>query len=125
VDARVHLALPEAPFALDRPAPPSKASVLLRRAKGSSPVAEAHVRALVAGAVVGLAADQVAVVQELAPPPAAAAPKLLRLGPIEVTRRSVAALRGVLGTALALDLVLAVALIAVVYRRRASPARAD
>ena len=97
--------------------------MLLRREAGSSPVAEPQVRALVAGAVEGLAADQVAVIQSSAPAPRASNPKLVRLGPIEVTRRSATALRALLGAALALDLVLAVALIAVVYRRRASTAR--
>ncbi len=122
IDARVHLALPDAPLALDQPQPPGKAAVLLRREHGASPAAESHVRALVAGAVEGLAPNQVAVVQTSARAPSPAAPALVQLGPIEVTRRSSAALRAVLGSALALDLVLAVALIAVVYRRRTRPA---
>jgi type III secretion protein J len=122
-DARVHLAVSSVPVALDQPQPPAKASVLLRRAYGASPVAEGHVQALVAGAVEGLAPDHVAVVQASVRAPSPAAPALVRLGPIEVTRRSSAALRAVLGSALALDLVLALALIAVVYRRRSRTAR--
>jgi len=118
VDARVHLALAEAPLALDQPPAPHKASVLLRRRAQAAQLSEAQVRALVAGGVEGLAPDQVSVIQSSLPAGPRATPRLVRVGPIEVTSRSVGALRAVLGTALSLDLVLAGALIALVHRRR-------
>jgi type III secretion protein J len=120
VDARVHLALADAPVALDEAPAPPKASVLVRRDARAAPVPEAQVQALVAGAVEGLAPEQVTVIQSSVPAAHRAMAELVRVGPIEVTSRSVAALRVVLGTALALDVVLAAALIALVYRRRRS-----
>jgi type III secretion protein J len=114
-DARVHLALSHASNALDAEPPLRKASVLLRREAGRGPpVDEEAVRALVAGAVEGLTPDAVSIVQ-LAPerrePPAETA--LVQVGPIAVAHGSVGALKAILGGALALDIALAVGLVAV------------
>jgi type III secretion protein J len=122
VDARVHLALADAPVALDEAPAQPKASVLVRREAEAAPVPEAQVQALVAGGVEGLVPERVTVIQSSVPARARVTAGLVRVGPIEVTSRSVAALRAVLGTALALDVVLAAALIALVYRRRSANA---
>jgi len=59
VSARVHLALPEA--RLDGVISPARAAVLLR-SNGTAAITEAQVRALVAGATVGMSPDAVQVV---------------------------------------------------------------
>jgi type III secretion protein J len=110
-DARVHLALAESQRALDATAPPPKASVLIRRKPGAVAIDEAAVRALVAGAMDGLAADRVTVVQVPSETGARSTPSLVQIGPISVTRRSASALQALLGGALALDLALAVTLV--------------
>jgi type III secretion protein J len=123
-DARVHVAPAETPLALDAAPRPAKASVLLRRKAGAPPIDEAEVRALVAGAVDGLAPEHVVVTQtrlQAGGPPLAG---LVHVGPISVTRSSARALKLVLGGALAFDLLLAVAVIALWRdRRRARPPR--
>jgi type III secretion protein J len=117
-DARVHVAPAETPLALDASPRPAKASVLVRRKAGAPPIDEAAVRALVAGAVDGLAPEHVVVTQT---PLQAGAPHvagLVHVGPISVTRSSALALKLVLGGALAFDLLLAVAVIALWRDRR-------
>lgn len=122
IDARVHLTPVEAPLALDAPARSAKASVLVRRKLGTHPIEETAVRALVAGAVDGLAADQVVVIQTETRVDIARAPALVRIGPISVTRGSALALKLALGSALALDVVLAAAVV-VLWRNRRRSAR--
>lgn len=124
IDARVHLAPPEALPALDATARPAKASVLLRRRVGSRVIDEAAARALVAGAVDGLAPEQVVVIQTESAAGTERAPALVRIGPISVTRSSAPALKLALGSALALDLLLAVAVIGL-WRNRSRPEHAD
>jgi type III secretion protein J len=118
-DARVHLALDTSARALDAPEPAAKASVLIRRRSGTAAVDEAAVRALVAGAVDGLSADRVSVLQVPSESGATPKPSWVRIGPISVTRASTFALKALLGGALALDLLLAVTLVVVwrVHRR--------
>jgi type III secretion protein J len=118
VDARVHLAVPNAHApALDAPRAAASASVLVTRRAGLPPIDEQTVRALVCGAVDGLAPERVAVVQSeaLAAPDA---PRLVTLGPLRITAGSVGALKLVLGAALLGNAVLAIALAATVARRR-------
>jgi type III secretion protein J len=117
LEARVHLALPDAPRALDAEPVAPKAAVLIERRHGAQPIDESAVRALVAGAVEGLSAAQVTVVQSVADPEPRYAPSMVRVGPINVTAGSAGALKALLGGALGLDVVLAVALIAIVRQR--------
>jgi type III secretion system YscJ/HrcJ family lipoprotein len=114
--ARVHVATPEATGALDDAPPRARASVLISHPAGSS-VDEAAVRRLVAGAVDGLAPEDVAVVLSRAPSPTRREPRLAQVGPFAVSRGSAPALKAALAVAFALNLMLAAAL--VWSRRRA------
>lgn len=119
IDARVHLALPGPPNALDALPPLPKAAVLIRRLRAAPPVDDAIVRALVAGAVDGLSAERVTVVQVEASAPAIAVPTFVHVGPFVVERNSAATFRALLAAVLGLDLALALTLIWIVQRKRA------
>lgn len=125
LDARVHVAIPDTrDFALDEEPPRPRASVLVKYRPGEPPYEEDAVRALVAGAVEGMRAEDVAIVGVAgAPDPEpSAASALVHVGPIAVTRGSAPALKAVLGGALGLHAVLALALVLLVLRhRRAEP----
>ena len=113
LSVRVHLAVPvqDALSPDQQPTQPS-ASVLLRHRGAEPPIATADVQRLVAGAVPGLSAAQVAVVA--LPVPEAGRPnerELSRFGPVTVTRGSVFPLRSIVGSALLLNLCLLAALI--------------
>ena len=123
LDARVHLASSGPATALDRPAAPSTAGVLLLRAARSEAVDEARVRALVAASVPGLTPAAVTVMQSEAAPAAPSPPRMTAIGPFSVAAGSAPQLRAVLVAALLLNLVLAGLLIAaVVGKRRAANA---
>lgn len=123
IDARVHLASPEGrTFALDEDRPKPQASVLLKRARGGPEIDETAVRKLVAGAVEGLRPEDVAIVSTVAKAPRANAPSLVRFGPIAVTRSSAPAFRAVLGVAFGLNVVLALAVVLLVLKRRSTRA---
>lgn len=113
--ARVHLALPEASL-LDAAPQPARASVLVAHRPGAT-IDEASIRALVAGAVRDLAADDVAVVRTLAPGSPKREPVLVSFGPLSVARSSVTPLRLLLGASFATNLVLA-SLLLYRYQRR-------
>lgn len=121
LDARVHVALPDASeLPLDAPPPRPRASVLVRHRAAPDREApdEAAIRRLVAGAIQGMALEDVAVVAVAAreAPPARAA--LASLGPIAVARGSIGMLRALLGTLLGTNVVLALLLVFVLVRRR-------
>jgi type III secretion protein J len=120
LEARVHLAFPDAERQLDAPPFEPKAAVLLQRAHGAAPIDEAGVRALIAGAVDRLHAEHVRVVQTVAGPAPTLAPALVHVGPIAVSRGSAPLLRALLAAALGLDLVMAIALVIVLRRARRS-----
>ena len=86
VDARIHVVRPSRhPLAADATRPSPRASVLLRTS-GKSPLTKAQVRALVRGAVAGLADKDVSVVMVSTGPPektVAAAPQA-KVGPFVV-----------------------------------------
>lgn len=107
VSARVHLASPErSPLEESEPGKPS-ASVLVRHRGAAPPLAPAEVQRLVAGAVAGLAAEDVSVVATPAPSSARPPERELRhVGPITVTRASLSPLRFVAAGAVALNLAL-------------------
>lgn len=118
--ARVHLALPD-PSArlLDEAPSAARASVLIER-RAEARVDEPGVRALVAGAVPQLSAEDVAVVLTDAPPARAREPHLVTLGPITVTRGSAGALKALLAASFTLNLILAAALVLSRARRGAA-----
>ncbi len=124
LDARVHIALPdEREFLLDEQRPKPRASVLLKYEGEKPPYDPAAVQQLVAGAVQGLDPAQVAVVG--VPAPASAkpdAPPLVHIGPIAVTRGSATTLKAVLGGALAIFVLMALAMLWLLARRRQQPA---
>lgn len=121
IDARVHIALPEArDFALDSTPATSRASVLVRHASDKPAPPEGYVRALVAGAVPGMSPEAVAVVAVRAARSGTSDAQLVRIGPIAVTRGSALTLKLVLGAAFALHLVLA-ALLLMVLRQKSRP----
>lgn len=118
-DARVHLAVADASgVALDAPLAVPRASVLVTLRPGAPPVDEPSIRALVGGAVDGLSADHISIVQAPAPPELVPGTRIVQLGPLRVPSESLPALKVALGTALALNGLLAAALIVVLRRRR-------
>ena len=121
LDARVHLALPDVrDLPLDAPAPHPRASVLLKYRRGAvRPYDDAAVRAIVAGAVQGMDASDVAVVGVPAQAgPASAQTALVRVGPIAVTRGSAGALKALLGGSIALNVLVALGAAVLVLRRK-------
>lgn len=124
LEARVHLALPERRLlAVGDAKPRPRASVLLRHRGPDAPYDPADVRALVAGAVEDLDADDVAVVGvATAPPPEPTEGGLVNIGPVTVTRSTAGALKAVLAGSLALNVVFALLMgWALSRRRRQSP----
>jgi type III secretion protein J len=108
VSARVHLAVPARdPLTLGEQAPPATASVLIRHQGPTPPLAAFDVQRLVAGAVPGLAAENVSIVMTVAPAPGRSPSReLSRLGPLTVTRSSMTPLRGMIAVAVLLNVVL-------------------
>jgi len=119
VDARVHLALPErGSLLLDEAPPEPRASVLLKHRSGTPPPPDAAVRALVAGAVLDIPPERVAVVRlEVADAPATAT-SLVSVGPVTVTRESATHLRLLLSAGLVVLMGLALVLVWVLRRER-------
>lgn len=123
VAARVHVAPPQpGTRALDDAPGSARASVLLTVRAGALVDADSA-RALVAGAVPGLAREDVAVVLDERAPPDTQPPRLARVGPFAVSRGTAGALKGVLGGSFALNLILAGAL--VISRRRTIQSRSS
>lgn len=120
--ARVHVALPETRDApLDGPPARPRASVMIKYQGARAPYDDGQIRALVAGAVDGMEAGDVAIVGVAAPRvPIAAGSTLVRVGPIAVTRGSSMALRAIGGVLLGVIASLAVSLVVAVRRRRPS-----
>ena len=120
LDARVHVALPDTRrLALDDERPRPRASVLVRHRGPQPGYSDDAVRALVAGAVQDMQVEDVAVVGvPVEIREASRGERLVSVGPITVTRGSATALKGVLGGALALHVVLAGLLVLVLARRR-------
>jgi len=119
--ARVHLALvDDAGRPLDDAPAAARASVLVTVRAGTRADEDA-IRTLVAGAVPSLANDDVAVVTSPARTGAAREPRMAWVGPIAVSRGSATTLKLVVGGSLALNLFLALALLAV--RRRSKSGR--
>jgi len=111
LDARVHIALPQAQvLGLDAPRPRARASVLVRHRGPSAPCDEAEIRRLVAGAIEDMAAEDVAVVGVPVAPTPDAERQLAQVGPFSVSRASATALKITFGALLGTNLVLALGL---------------
>lgn len=108
VSVRVHLAVPPRDsLLLEESGPQATASVLVRHRGATPPLAVSDVQRLVAGAVPGLAAEQVSVVMTPAPAPARIADRgLSQFGPIAVTKGSMTPLRAMVGAAVAANALL-------------------
>jgi type III secretory pathway lipoprotein EscJ len=119
VDAHVHLTLPFGLGSLLEAQTPAAASVLLVRAEGSAANAAAASE-LVAGAVPGLSPKGVRVVETVAQPTAAPAPRFARIGPVVVTRDSANTLKAWMMASLLLHMLLAVAVLRPLLRRRST-----
>jgi type III secretion protein J len=115
VSARVHLAVP-APDNLSAAEPPiPSASVLLQYRGERAPIPAGDVQRLIAGAVPGLSAERVAVVEA----PVSTAPRaaeIVRLGPFATTKGSARKLKLLLGGAALLNVVL-IAFVGVLWNR--------
>lgn len=130
LDARVHLALPDASeLPLDAPPPRPRASVLVRhRAAGEHgrpPYDELAIQRLVAGAIQGMELTDVAVVGVASSDTPPERASLTSLGPIAVARGSAPTLRLVLGVLLGTNVVLALLLVFALLRRRRAAVMAD
>jgi type III secretion protein J len=124
IEARVHITLPFGMQSLREAQMPPAASALVVRAKDSVPVAAAASE-LIAGAVPGLAAKSVRVVETIAKPSAAPEPQFTRFGPVVVTRQSAAALKGWMAASLLLNMLLAAAILRPLVRRRSAGESVD
>src|SRR5690606_12754827 len=118
LSARVHLAAPSRDaLTLEESPPEPSASVLLKYRGATPPIASGDVQRLVAGAVPGLDPKAVDVISSAAAAPRAGhSQRLAQLGPITVAHTSVLSLKAVLGTAMALNLLL-LALLAWLWTR--------
>lgn len=117
LNARVHVALADtSAYQLDEPTPAPKASVLIKHSGGAPPLTDQQIRSVVSGAVQGMPADNVMVVQVRAKVDSKAIP-LAHLGPIAVTAGSVGTLKLILGATFGLNILL-VGLLALAMRRQ-------
>ncbi|MBX7194655.1 MAG: type III secretion inner membrane ring lipoprotein SctJ [Sandaracinaceae bacterium] len=112
LDARVHIALPQAQaLPLDAPRPHARASVMVRYRGQSPPYDEAAIRRLVAGAIEDMSVDDVAVVGVAAAPAAESERQLATIGPFSVSRGSATGLKAAFATLLGSNLLLALGLV--------------
>ncbi len=103
LDARVHLALPAEDASGEAPRRPT-ASVLVRHEAGAPPVGDAQVKALVANAVAGMRAEDVAVVFVARARRAPAATAVTTVAGVTVAARDAGRLRWMLGALVVLAL---------------------
>jgi type III secretion protein J len=126
--ARVHVSFPSPNLTLEDPAGPAQPApsvsvLLLLTAAARSGALDDQVRTLIAGAVPGVAASAIAVVESVQGGGAAVScAELARIGPISVTRASETTLRAWLALALGLNMLLAAAVLFVLTRARRKPA---
>jgi type III secretion protein J len=124
--ARVHLSVPADDPLSGQPARKPSASVLLRYSGATPPIGDDQVRHLVAGAVAGLAVEDVTVVT-MSRPVSTSVPAraMAQIGPISVTRASANLLRGMLGGAVLLLLALGSTILVLWLRIRRATAQAS
>ena len=118
VRARVHIALREPELALDSKLAATTAGVLLQH--DGPKISETAVQELIASAIKGLDPSSVTVIQVRAERLETGGPSWTRVGPFTVSPRSARFLRLTLGGTLLLDILMALAVIALVRRRRQS-----
>ncbi len=117
--ARVHVATAEVgTLSLDSAPPAARASVFIKYRADLPPPEEAHIRALVAGAVTNLEAEEISVVILPNAPAAAGPERLERLGPLTLTANSAATLRHGMAFILVVLIALAAALMVAIKRGR-------
>lgn len=119
LDARVHLALADRSDVLldDAPERP-RASVLIRHRGATAPYSDEQIRRLVAGAIQGMDPSDVAIVAVAASEIATSTPHLTSIGPIAVSRGSATTLKLILGSMLAMNVLLAMGLVLALVRRQ-------
>jgi type III secretion protein J len=117
IEARVHITLPFGMHSLREAQTPPAASALVVRAKDSESVA-APASELIAGAVPGLSAKSVRIVETIARPAAAPEPRFTRFGSVVVTRDSASALKWWIAASLLLNMLLAAAILRPLVKRR-------
>jgi type III secretory pathway lipoprotein EscJ len=120
--ARVHVSFPGASLSLadpngQLPTAPSVAVLLLLTAAHASGLGD-QVRTLVAGAVPGLRASAIAIVESVQGESTARCAELARIGPVSVTRASETTLKAWLGIALSVHMLLAATLLFSLSRAR-------
>jgi type III secretory pathway lipoprotein EscJ len=116
--ARVHMSSPQVATALDAPVHTARVAAVIERRAGAPAIDETATRKLVAAALDDLAPEQVTVLQVEAP---ARGPRsVTRIGPFTVAASSAPQLRGVLAGAFALNALLALVVMVLIARRRAS-----
>jgi type III secretion protein J len=120
ISARVHLAVPTLdPLDPAAPAQVPTASVLLKHSGASTPISPQEVSRLVAGAVQGLAPEQVTVLlKSVAEPVERTGTELVRLGPLTTTRSSLPYLRWMIACVAALNVSMVALLFALWMRAR-------
>lgn len=108
LDARVHIALPQAQMiGLDAPRPRARASVMIRHRGAAPPYEEAAIQRLVAGAIEDMSLDDVAVVGVPSTAAATGERQLTQVGPFSVSRSSAMGVKGALAALLLTNLLLA------------------
>jgi type III secretory pathway lipoprotein EscJ len=111
-------------MAFDDKPPTATASVLIRHRGPTPPIAAQEVQRLVAGAIPGLAPEQVSVVMVPAPPRGRPPERqLARLGPLTVTHASLFALRSMIGVVVLLNAALLACVVGLWGRLRRSEQR--
>lgn len=123
VDARVHVAIPDdRSITLEKPTARPRASVVIKRKRFSNESkqlkSEKAIQRLIAGAVQDMKVEDVSVIEVAIAARDQAAPALIQIGPITVTRDSVGALRLIAGTLFVFLVVLAVSVIVLLARLR-------
>ncbi len=111
LDARVHIALPQAQaFGLDAPRPRARASVMVRYRGATAPYDDPSIQRLVAGAIEDMALEDVAIVGVPSAPAPESERQLAQLGPFSVSRGSATGVKAAFATLLGTNLFLALGL---------------
>jgi hypothetical protein len=97
---------------------------MIRHRGATAPYDESAIRRLIAGAIQGMGVDDVVIVAVPASEAPSGGEHLTSIGPISVARGSSGLLRAVLGVLLGTNVLLAIALVAAIVRRRTAIADA-
>ena len=112
LDARVHIALSSTHYtSLEEKSPQARASVLIKYKGEKLPYEPDEIRLLVAGAVQEMNPENVVVVGVRAHITSLPIDQYTEIGPIIIARRSLMAFKGIVGTSLLFNILLALAMI--------------